>query len=50
MHGKTSSAGSLQELNRNIILIERFEVLQDRIEVLVSNTTDEEAYHQCRKL
>lgn len=51
MHGKISSAGSFQEqLSRNVILIERFEVLQDRIEILVSNTTDEEAYHQCRKL
>lgn len=40
------SAGSFQKrLNRNVILINKFEILQDRIESLIVSTADEEAHH-----
>lgn len=35
-----------KRLNQNIILIDKFQILQDYIESLVMNTADEEEYHQ----
>lgn len=46
-HEKTISADSFQK--RNVILIDKFQILQDRIELLVTNTADEEV-HQFREI